>query len=200
MFDVLKSIIDIEWDMFSNTQNIGGQADCQQNYEQFTVMRTSQLQNWSDEALSSYLNDLRLAHDRGINLMSLKYAYMMESTSPGEFKEIRDNLPAITEEVRSVVDRLVALTVIWADEFHLKYPKIGAISRPVHKESDSMYVTSAETYQRGEMYTYSIDTLSILLRDYETLDFNGRNLYTEILEDTVKQLGYTSLEQAEKSI
>ena len=49
MSDKLKAILDIEWEMFSTTQNEGGKASCQEDREQFALMRTAQFTVWDEE-------------------------------------------------------------------------------------------------------------------------------------------------------
>lgn len=200
MNELIEAISKIEWEMFHSTQNVGGPASCQQDYESFLVMRTSQLHGWSTACLESYLDDLKTADKNGENLMTLKYAYMMESTSPLEFAAIADRLPVVEGEKKALVDKLVAQTVEWAEEFHAAYPYIGSVSRPVHKEADNIYTTSSETYQRGETSTYSLKTLKLLSEHYDDCQARGINLYTEILKDTVSQLGYSSLDAAEAAL
>jgi len=197
MKELIDAISKIEWEMFHSTKNVGGPAWCQQDYGSFLIMRTSQLGGWNEECLESYLEDLEAAKESGENLMTLKYAYMMESTSPLEYAAIADRLPAVDGEKKELVEKLTAQTVKWADAFHKAYPLIGRASRPVHKEADNMYTTSAETYQRGETSTYSLRTLKLLSKHYDECQARGVNLYTEILKDTVSQLGYPSLEAAE---
>ena len=55
---LVQDIIGIEWDMFSNVHNTGGKASCQNDREDFVIMRKSQFSTWSDETLASYLADL----------------------------------------------------------------------------------------------------------------------------------------------
>lgn len=200
MSDTLKAILDIEWEMFSTTQNEGGTASCQEDKPQFTVMRTAQFSGWDGASLESYLADLRAADMSGRNLMSEKYAYMMESTSPEEYEKIRHLLPAISAEKEALVSPLVEQTVKWAEEFHRGYPKIAGRGRPVRRSSDSLWVTSAETYHRGEMLTYSERTLKLLGALYREKAAQGGNLYTDILRETALLVGFKSLDEAENSI
>jgi len=199
MNDLIKAISEIEWDMFYSTQNVGGPASCQQKPDTFFIMRTSQLSGWNEKCLTSYLQDLRDAQNAGQNLVTFKYAYMMESTYPEEYEALRDKLPPISAEKKELVDYLVERTVIWAEEFHEKYPAMGLTSRPVHKESDDIYTTSAETYMRGEAYTYSMRTLQYLKEFYDECVAAGKNLYTEILISTATQYGYPSIDAAEEA-
>ncbi len=199
MSNTIDAILDIEWEMFHSTKNEGGMAACQQDKRQFTVMRSSQFLAWDNETLESYLADLKAARAEGRNLMTEKYGYMMESTVPFNFMLIKDQLPEITPEKEALAAELVAMNVKWAEEFHARYPRIAAKGRPIHKSADNEWVTSVETYNRGEVLTYSEKTMKLLLSLYKSAEAEGRNLYSEVLFETVKQLGYTSLEQAENN-
>ena len=82
--------------MMDKVQNCGGRAHCQDDWETFRLMRTSQMRAWNQPMLDSYLDDLRSAQTEGRNLLCEKYAYMMERTNPAEYAAqmcIRDRLP-----------------------------------------------------------------------------------------------------------
>ena len=51
MNEKIQKIIDIEWEMFQQVDNIGGRADCQDDKETFYIMRRSQYENWSGEMI-----------------------------------------------------------------------------------------------------------------------------------------------------
>ena len=51
----------MEWDMFSSVNNIGGKADCQNDRDQFSVMREASYATWTSEMLESYKDDLELS-------------------------------------------------------------------------------------------------------------------------------------------
>ena len=93
--DLVSKIIEREWDMFQNVENIGGKASCQQDYQTFEIMRYSQAMSWSEETLESYLKDLQKAQKNKRNLLTEKYARMMESTSPLEYAQIESLLPPL---------------------------------------------------------------------------------------------------------
>ena len=50
-------------------------------------MRTSQAEAWTEKLLKSYYDDLLQAKSHNRNLMTEKYARMMESTFPEEYKK-----------------------------------------------------------------------------------------------------------------
>jgi len=200
MTNTLEDILAIEWEMFSTTQNEGGKAACQENWEQFCLMRAAQFSVWDEDSLESYLDDLKSARAAGRNLMAEKYAYMMESTAPGEYERIRHLLPPVSAEKEALVAFLVRQTVEWAEEFQREYPKLASRGRPIHRSCDSPWVTSAETYHRGELLTYSERTLKLLDRLYREKAAQGDNLYKDVIRETVLLVGYGSLEEAENSI
>ena len=62
---MIDKVIAEEWSQFDKVQNIGGRADCQDDYETFRIMRRSQYMIWSQEMLESFYNDLVSAKDSG---------------------------------------------------------------------------------------------------------------------------------------
>ncbi len=77
--ELIAKIIGIEWEMFRSVTNIGGTAGCQEDPKTFEIMRPSQAMSWSDEALESYLEDLQEAEKNERNLITEKYARIMQS-------------------------------------------------------------------------------------------------------------------------
>ena len=67
---VVNDIISREWAMFQKTQNIGGRAACQDQFDTFYVNRYAQHSAWSAETLESYRNDLIAAEMAGRNLIT----------------------------------------------------------------------------------------------------------------------------------
>ena len=198
--DLTNKIIEIEEDMFSRVQNIGGKALCQEDLVTFKIMRSSQFISWSDAALESYLNDLTEAKKSGRNLLTEKYARMMKSTSPLEYARIKDLLPPLEPEVASLIDRIAEIELKWQEELLERFPYVVERGRPVYNSEDSPFATSMETYLRGELATYSKKTLELY---YENcLDQKSKNISgAEItLEHMVKRYGYKSLEEANQKL
>lgn len=105
---LVDAVVTAEWEMFSNVQNVGGKASCQMDPKTFRIMRSSQMDNWDDELLGSYLEDLLNARLEGRNLVTEKYARMMESTFPEEYAQLADSLPPLDPEAMAQVDDIVA--------------------------------------------------------------------------------------------
>ena len=71
--------------------------------------------------------------------------------------------------------------------------------RPLHTSEDGSGATSIETYSRGEMMTYSLRTLTLMLDHLKWARNEGRNLQEESDAVQVKMMGYESLAAAEKA-
>ena len=198
--ELLKEIIEIEWRMFQNVASIGGKAACQEDPATFRIMRTSQGMNWSEHTLQSYLNDLKEAERNGRNLLSEKYARMMKSTSPSEYANIEHLIPPLEPEVHPMIDRIVKIMLDWEEEISQKFPYIRSRGRPIHKSEDNQLVTSFETYLRGELETYSKRTLELYYESIAEQKSKNINVSELVLEQTVRQYGYNSLEEANQKL
>jgi hypothetical protein len=198
---LISGIIALEWAMFQNTQNVGGRADCQDDWKTFEIMRASQAKIWADETLESYLRDLELAVERGENLIAYKYGYMMEHTYPEEYEQIKGMLPAPSPLKLSLVEEICAIHGGWTVEAHSKYPKLAARGRPISQEAAKGGRWAAiDSYLRGELLTYSERTLRLCLRDTKKAYEKGENLTLAILKNTAAAYGYGSLEALESAL
>ncbi len=195
--ETMRGILDIEWEMFHSVQGIDGPAACQQDRKTFEIMRSSQLQAWNQEIAESYLDDLQKAEAAGRNLMTDKYARMMEYSSPCEFRRIAPDVPLLDAEAAAIIERLSELSVRWMEELAENYPHVGAQGRPIRNSGDSAHTPSFETYNRGELGTYSVRTLQLLEDHYLQLEADGQSAAQIILQSTVERLGYASLDDAE---
>ncbi|MCI9490001.1 MAG: DUF4125 family protein, partial [Dorea sp.] len=54
----IEKIIEEEWRQFQLVNNRGGRASCQDNPEEFRIMRMSQFLTWPGELAGSYYADL----------------------------------------------------------------------------------------------------------------------------------------------
>lgn len=195
---LIQQIIDQEWQFFQATQNMGGRASCQDEPETFAIMRSSQFAGWSEATLQSYLGDLEKARLAGRNLVSEKYARMMASTHPDEFRALEDSLPPLTAAAKKLVEAIVQLNLVWEEECDRRYPHVRSQGRPLRTCQDAPGITSFETYLRGELCTYSEPTLALLLRDLEACRAGGRNVAIETLDRMAQAYGHASAEALEK--
>ena len=198
--DIVEKIVELEWKQFDKVKNEGGRADCQDNRGTFSIMRKSQYLAWTAELLESFYQDLLAAESKGWNLIMEKYARMMKSTCPGKYKEFEKDLPKISEERIAIQEEIIKIQVAWMEEFAGKYPKMAGNARSIRTSEDTAYNTSYETYLRGEISTYSENTFLLYGRFITELMKENRNLAYEIMENTAKLYGYSSVEDAERKI
>jgi len=193
----LDRIIALEWNMFQRVQNEGGRASCQDDYPTFRLMRESQFSVWPEPVLASYLKDLETAEAAGRNLVTEKYARMMERTAPERFEEIRHFLPALGPEETRLIESIMDIQREWIREAAEQYPHILGRGRPISSDGDNRVSPSSETYFRCEISTYSLETLRQLYDFLADRKRKGVNITKKILEHTVKGYGFSNLEEAE---
>lgn len=198
--DLVEEVIRREWDQFQRTENEGGRASCQGNWPMFHQMRASQFMTWPEDLLRSYLDDLDEANRVGRNLVTEKYARMMASTAPDEYRErIEPFIPRLSDERIARQERVIDVQVAWARDFRGRYPKLGAAMRVLTTAEDTLEDTSFETYLRGELGTYSDHTMALYEAMVENLQAAGRNLTEQTVANTVRLGGFADLEEAESA-
>jgi len=184
---LVDAVVTAEWEMFSNVQNVGGKASCQMDPKTFRIMRSSQMDNWDDELLGSYLEDLLNARLEGRNLVTEKYARMMESTFPEEYAQLADSLPPLDPEAMAQVDDLDS-----------RFPSLADRGRPLRSRDDRPGWVSMETYLRAELRTYSPKTIALYHRaTMERLRKDESEAEQNLLHQ-VQQYGFEDIESAEK--
>ena len=195
IFDIAQA----EWDLFQLVQNTGGRASCQNDSDTFFKMRMSQWMVFSQETLESYMKDLQEAAKEGRNLIFEKYGFMMETTYPREFEEIRKYLPEVLPKAKQMIDEIAGIHVKWDKEVYEKYPHIRENGRVFKSSEDSVLNgSSSESYLKGEYKTYSLDTLKLIYEQVLEADKKGENLLEQIVENEVKFYGYQSLKYADE--
>lgn len=195
----IDTIIQLEWAFFDQVQNIGGRAECQDDFHTFEIMRKSQFLCWSDALLDSYCYDLLSYQEHQGNPIALKYAYMMQYTSPEEYALIASQLPSVSEATLQLIQKITDVQTQWSEEFYSTHPNLMMRSRPPRSAQDSIYEVSSETYLRCELYTYSERTLRLYEEHLQHLQAEHKNLVEMVFECTAKLYGYASAEEAEQA-
>lgn len=193
---LIGAIVRIEWEMFREVPNAGGTAACQQDIKTFEIMRSSQAVSWSEAALDSYLGDLEEAKRSGRNLLTEKYARMMESTSPSEYARIAHLLPPLDPAVPELIEEIVRIVLEWEDELAARFPRVVERGRPIRSSGDTPFATSLESYLRGELSTCSRRTLELHRENVAKQKAEGVNGSEVTLLCMVKRYGFGSLEEA----
>ncbi|MBD5538949.1 MAG: DUF4125 family protein [Desulfovibrio sp.] len=149
---LLDEIIERELAMFLATPNEGGVASCQQRPNTFRVMRRMAHIIHEDEALKSYLEDLRAAEESGRNFMIEKYARM------------DDRIPPLSTS--PLIDEIVSVEDTFMREAAEQFPdriRLDASAGFSH-------------YLRCELETLSQRTLELYAREVRRAQAGGRNL------------------------
>lgn len=194
---LVNELVSLEWEAFDKVDNEGGRADCQDDWETFSIMRKSQYLTWTPDMLKSYIHDFRAANDNGWNLIAEKYGRMMKSTAPERYEQIKDRFPEVPEVKEEIIEEIVKIQVDWMENFARRYPKAAANARSIHSYEDHAFNTSYETYLRGELLTYSDETLDLYGRFIAQLCREEKNLAEMIMTNTAVLYGYRSLEELE---
>lgn len=193
----VERLVMTEWKAFDKVHNEGGRASCQDDWNTFHIMRKSQYLIWTDEMIDSYQNDFDEAAARGWNLITEKYGRMEKSTAPQEYEQIAATLPAVSEQKEQIVEEIVRLQVGCMEEMAKEYPHVAGTARSIRTNTDTPYNTSYETYLRGELLTYSDQTLSLYGQFMVRLLQENQNPAMMIMKNTAILYGYQSLEELE---
>lgn len=196
--ELVKRIVELEFEAFDKVENEGGRADCQDDWMTFSKMRKSQYLTWNKMMLMQYIYDFDREYKLGHNLITEKYGRMMASTAPEEYEKIKDNFPEISEEKASIVEAIAGIQVKWMEDFSEHYPRLSNRARSIHSFEDTPYNTSYETYLRGEILTYSDKMLQLYGQFIREKLVSGQNLAYEIMLNNVSLYGYKDLDSAEE--
>ena len=169
----ITDVVSNEWEMFTNTNNIGRRSSCQDQKGNFIASRAAYWNMFDEQVLSSYLKDLSNAKSNKINLAAQKYGYMMESTDPDYFKTIKHLLVPVSDKKLKLVDSIMLIYMKWEES--LISSSLDNKNRVLYKQYDSKYNTSVETYMRGELTSYSEETLSLILAQFLKNVSDGEN-------------------------
>lgn len=198
MEDIIESIIQMEWEFFDKVENEGGRASCQDNWETFSKMRRSQYMAWPEPLIESWKSDLVRANEEGRNPLTEKYGYMMCISDPEGNEETALRLPPVSpkkiDTARRIVDRLIPQN----ETFRAKYPRVSGRGRPLRtSEEPAAGWTSIETYELGELWTYSQKTLELFEANLDAFEKEGKSYPETVVENGLKLRGFKSLEEAE---
>ena len=191
---IIEKILEKEWKYFSNLNNIGGRADCQDNREDFIIMRKSQWETFNEEILLSYLEDLNSKN----NPLFQKYAQMMKYNSPEEYEKIKDILEKASEEKTDLVNKIMFIYMEWEKEFFERYPIFSSMGRPLYSSEDDNIETSIETYLRGELLSYSEKTLKLYLNYVIDNKEKNINLAIKNMDNLARMQGFNDSDEVEE--
>lgn len=180
--ETLKKIVINEWNFFTTVNNIGKRAFCQDNSFTFIYSRLCYWSIYNDIILTSYLSDLISAKKDNRNLLTEKYAYMMQYSDPEYFNKIKKFLPNISKRKNTLVNSIMLIYMYWEEDVRKNEPKLLDNNRDLYDSSQSAANTTIENYFKGELYSYSETTLNLILKYYLSAYQKGINLVEKNLK------------------
>lgn len=195
--ELIEEIIYLEWEMMISITAIDDPEGCREDPVTFRIMRTSQHFIWSEDTLLSLLADLKLAQSQKVNMVAERYAHMMKITHPDEYEKIKDDLRPVSDEAGKLVEAVMQAFSEWNTEVDRKYPNIRSFGRPA---TENGTWTSGDTYLRGELFTYSAETLSLCIQDVSRAQTHFLNLSELNLLCMARFYGFQSLDDMERHI
>lgn len=177
----IQKIISIEWAMFDLVNQGKSRASCQDDPETFLIMRQSQFDAWNEALIDSYLGDLLIADAQGNNLIELKYLYMMCGL---HLEELMEQADYPKSEVRLLVAKIMGIMNAWSKQLMQEFPGLQLFSRPLSSMADYKGTVSIETYQKCELFTYSLTTLQLFYDYLLQLQSEHKNLPFMIIRNT----------------
>ena len=190
---LIDEILEKEWNYFSNLNNIGGRADCQDNREDFIIMRKAQWLTFNEETLLSYLEDLNSKN----NPLFQKYGQMMKYNSPKEYEKIKNLLEQPSSQKLDLVEKIMEIYMKWEEEFFKAYPIFSSMGRPLYSKQDDDEDTSIETYLRGELLSYSEKTLALYLKYIIEMKNKNINLAVKNMDNLASMQGFENSQDVE---
>ena len=169
--DLLKSILDIEWNMFSSV-NSESETNCRTKEKTFRLMREMSYSVFDNSFLKSILDNLEEAVIAGRNLMTEKYARMQNKIP------VLNNSPHIL--------KIVEAETVWMHDLTIRYPY-------VFKDRKDDF----EKYIQSELETYSDTSLGLYSKLIDSAKESGINIVEERYNFLFKQMGYQSLADKE---
>ena len=190
---LIDEILEKEWNYFSNLNNIGGRADCQDNREDFIIMRKAQWLTFNEETLLSYLEDLNSKNNPPFQ----KYGQMMKYNSPKEYEKIKNLLEQPSSQKLDLVEKIMEIYMKWEEEFFKAYPIFSSMGRPLYSKQDDDEDTSIETYLRGELLSYSEKTLALYLKYILEMKNKNINLAVKNMDNLASMQGFENSQDVE---
>lgn len=156
----LRELVQLEWIHFDAVQGLNGRAACQDDATGFFIYRVAQYLSFPHELIMLVHDDVVAADAAGRNVISEKYARMMEKTDPAAFeRDWAGRLEAPSPVKRCVMEAVEHVLYRMLDAAASELPETaqhvrGTISRP--------QLISSIDYFMCEIQSYSLRTLRIL--------------------------------------
>lgn len=184
MMNIINRIVEYEWEMFQKLTTAQKKLECRNNKYMFLLMRHSQWSVYPLNVQTSYLNDIHEALSENRNLLFEKYAYIMILSGHFIECEIRNILPIVKKEKEELVNKIIKHHRFWYKSVMEKLPITASTGRPI--VYDRMGEIDIYTYLKGELFTYSMNTLKNILETENMMMTQNKNLVIEVYKNYIK--------------
>ena len=198
MEELINEIIALEWAFFDKVQNEGGRAPCQDDFRTFCAMRASQYEAWDEATLSSWRGDLTAARARRAQPARREVRLHDVHRRAGGKPSARRAAPARNGRETRARARRRKKTRAAERSLRRALPARRLARASAAQRRGRRGRTSIETYQLGELLTYSEKTLRLLAARIAELEAAGVSYAELIIENGLKRRGFRGLDDAEK--
>ena len=102
-------------------------------------------------------------------------------------------------EKKEIVEKIVRINLEWDKEMMQEYPNLRNRGRVLTTAEDGIMAgSSMESYLRGELLSFSMETLALIWQETEAAYEKGESLLKQTIANETLFYGYQSLEEAEQ--
>ena len=191
---LVDEIVNIEWNEIKKI------IKTEEKEKTFMIMRKSQFELWPEELLYSYLDDLKRAEQNGWNLITEKYARILEYTDFVQYQYIEHMIPKVPKETEDIIDMIIVIQSLWMQQFEKQYPRLAEAAKSIEVYENEANDVSYEAMLKCELMTYSANTIMLYANMIISYKKRNVNYIRKMMEITCKYYNYTIIDEAERNL
>ncbi|NMW85313.1 DUF4125 family protein [Peptoniphilus sp. AGMB00490] len=157
--EIIKDIINIEWNFFDKVKGMHGRAICQDSPVNFIINRMAQYLAYNEKICLYIRRDYKNCLEKGINPVFGKYARMMQFTDINRYEEIKEKLPNISPVKQYALKEISDIFHIGLVNIEKKLPKTTEKARPIKSIDNKI---SSVGYFISEISFYNLETIWLI--------------------------------------
>lgn len=159
--EVIKDIINMEWNFFDKVKGMHGRAICQDSPVTFVINRLAQYLVYDESICLCIQKDYKKYLSNEFNPVFGKYAKMMQFTDPKRYEEVKESLPHISPVKQYALKEISELFDKGLEKVNKNYPITSQNARPIQSEDKRI---SSIAYYISEISFFNLNTIW-LIRD-----------------------------------
>ncbi|MBU5668840.1 DUF4125 family protein [Peptoniphilus sp. MSJ-1] len=180
-FEIIKDIINMEWNFFDKVKGLHGRAICQDSPVNFIINRMAQYLTYDDDICLCIQRDYKKHMSNDFNPVFGKYAKMMQFTDLKKYEEVKDILPKTSPVKQYALKEVSELFSIGLEDVERKFPKTSQKARP--RESVNKRISSI-AYFISEISFFNLKTIW-LIKDL-LIRIKAENFVENIYKNTLE--------------